>query len=136
MKLLVVENHAVSSEVESRILTSAGYEVVTASIGDEALQAIGTVEHCQLVIFDREMPAMNGIEPGRAFPHEVASSIIVDGSGHPFDPDIVDVFLESESEFQAIQSRFTEAPLERYSSLVTYFTTDPVNSIPSSANST
>ncbi len=70
-----------------------------------------------------------------AFPHEAASSIIIDGSAHHFDPDVVDAFLESESEFQSIRSRFTDAPVEGYSSLVNDPTADPMNSIALPANS-
>ncbi|GAA4453222.1 HD domain-containing phosphohydrolase [Novipirellula rosea] len=70
-----------------------------------------------------------------AFPHEAARSIIIDGSAHHFDPDVVDAFLESESEFQSIRSRFTDAPVEGYSSLVNDPTADPMNSIALPANS-
>ncbi len=62
MKVLVVEDDAISREVVAHVLTSAGYEVVTASDGNEALQAIDTIGHCQLVISDRDMPGMNGVE--------------------------------------------------------------------------
>ena len=40
-----------------------------------------------------------------AMPHEVARSVIVEGSGVHFDPDIVDAFLKNEADFIAIQAR-------------------------------
>ncbi|HLJ09900.1 MAG TPA: HD domain-containing phosphohydrolase [Planctomycetaceae bacterium] len=40
-----------------------------------------------------------------AMPHEVARSVILDGSGVHFDPDIVDAFLKNEADFIAIQTR-------------------------------
>ena len=44
-----------------------------------------------------------------AFTHEVASSIIVEGSNSHFDPDVVDAFLQVEDQFMSIRERFSEA---------------------------
>lgn len=41
-----------------------------------------------------------------AFPHEVAREIIVDGAGKQFDPQLVEVFLELESQFQSVRERY------------------------------
>ena len=41
-----------------------------------------------------------------AFSHEVAKSIILDGSGKHFDPAVVDAFVACESEFLAIRARY------------------------------
>lgn len=43
-----------------------------------------------------------------AYTHEVARSIIVEDAGTHFDPDLVEVFLRIEDQFQAIHARFTE----------------------------
>lgn len=43
-----------------------------------------------------------------AFAHHVARSIILEESGSHFDPDIVDAFLQAESEFLAIRERYAE----------------------------
>ena len=43
-----------------------------------------------------------------AYSHDVARSIIVDGRGKHFDPDIVDAFLACEQEFIAIGRQFSE----------------------------
>ena len=43
-----------------------------------------------------------------AFPHEKAKSIIVDGKGSHFDPDIVDAFLAIEQQFVGIATKFAD----------------------------
>ncbi len=43
-----------------------------------------------------------------AYSHDVARSIILDGRGKHFDPDIVDAFLACEPEFIAIARQFAE----------------------------
>ena len=43
-----------------------------------------------------------------AYSHEVARSIIVEGSGSHFDPDIVDAFLACEQQFIDIRERYAE----------------------------
>ena len=43
-----------------------------------------------------------------AFPHEKAVSIIIEGRGGHFDPDIVDAFLRVAEEFRAIAARYTD----------------------------
>ena len=45
-----------------------------------------------------------------AFRHELARGIILDSSGSHFDPDVVDAFIEAESEFIAVAERFGEQP--------------------------
>ena len=44
----------------------------------------------------------------RAYPHELARSMIVESSGVHFDPDVVEAFLASEAMFVAIQQGFAE----------------------------
>jgi putative two-component system response regulator len=53
-----------------------------------------------------------------AYGHEVARSIIVEGSGAHFDPDLVAAFLACEQEFIAIRERFQDAPQSPPSSRV------------------
>lgn len=45
-----------------------------------------------------------------AFTHQIARSIILEGRGTHFAPEIVDAFLARESEFLAIRQRFAEVP--------------------------
>jgi len=47
-----------------------------------------------------------------AFPHEECVSAIRKGAGTQFDPDLVEVFIEIESEFDAIARRFASFPTE------------------------
>jgi putative two-component system response regulator len=47
-----------------------------------------------------------------AYSHEMAKSIIIEGRGKHFDPDIVDAFLETESQFLAIKDRLEDSHLE------------------------
>jgi putative two-component system response regulator len=42
------------------------------------------------------------------FPHEKAVSIITEGRGKHFDPDVVDAFLHIQKEFRAIAERFVD----------------------------
>jgi len=42
-------------------------------------------------------------------PHEKAVAIMVEGRGSHFDPDMIDAFLELESEFRAIAERYTDS---------------------------
>ncbi|HWA99771.1 MAG TPA: HD domain-containing phosphohydrolase, partial [Pirellulales bacterium] len=44
-----------------------------------------------------------------AYSHDVARSIIVDGRGSHFDPDIVDAFVACEEDFLAIRQRLNDA---------------------------
>jgi putative two-component system response regulator len=45
-----------------------------------------------------------------AFSHEVAKSIILDGRGKHFDPEIVEAFLASEEQFIAIKDQLEDMP--------------------------
>lgn len=44
----------------------------------------------------------------KAFTHDVAKSIILEGNGAHFDPDVVNSFLDTETEFLNIRRRFAE----------------------------
>jgi putative two-component system response regulator len=45
-------------------------------------------------------------------PHEKAVAIMVEGRGSHFDPDMIDAFLELESEFRTIAERYTDSDLD------------------------
>ena len=60
-ELLVVDNEAPLRALLSKELTRAGYEVRTASDGDEAIQMLGTARF-DLVLLDLVMPKVGGIE--------------------------------------------------------------------------
>jgi putative two-component system response regulator len=42
-------------------------------------------------------------------PHEKAVSIIIEGRGSHFDPDMVDAFVELQEEFRAIAKRYADS---------------------------
>jgi two-component system chemotaxis sensor kinase CheA len=60
-RILVVDDARIVREVERSILEQAGYEVVTASDGMEALAELAE-RPCDLVVSDIEMPRMDGLE--------------------------------------------------------------------------
>ena len=62
MRILIVDDEVVNLRVLSNHLTVAGYEVVTASGGDEALAAIEARGPFHLVILDIMMPRMTGYQ--------------------------------------------------------------------------
>lgn len=65
-KILVVEDSFIVRELQRCVLESAGHEVVTASDGREALDALGNDDEIELVVTDLEMPRLGGLELTRA----------------------------------------------------------------------
>lgn len=60
-RLLVVDDSATSRTLERNILRTAGYDVLTAVDGEEALEVLGR-EDIDLVVSDVEMPLVDGFE--------------------------------------------------------------------------
>jgi two-component system, chemotaxis family, sensor kinase CheA len=65
-RILVVEDSFIVRELQRCVLESAGHNVVTASDGREALDALGKDEEIELVVTDMEMPRLGGLELTRA----------------------------------------------------------------------
>ena len=65
-RILVVEDDDGIRDLVDLVLSSAGYEVLTASDGAAALQLVGTV-HPDLVLLDMRMPVMDGWEFARQY---------------------------------------------------------------------
>jgi two-component system cell cycle response regulator DivK len=59
--VLVVENDRVSRELAERVLIKGGYEVVTASDGEEALEIAPGIRP-DLILMDVGLPGIDGIE--------------------------------------------------------------------------
>jgi len=63
--ILVVDDEAPIRDLQNRMLTLAGYEVVTADAAEKALQIIRDDKPIDCVIADVHMPGMNGDEMAR-----------------------------------------------------------------------
>jgi two-component system, cell cycle sensor histidine kinase and response regulator CckA len=63
--VLVVDDETSIRALMSRVLQTAGYEVVIAASGAEAIARFHDMEHCDLVLTDLMMPEMNGDELAR-----------------------------------------------------------------------
>jgi len=61
MSILIVDDEAEIRDSLSEILKMAGYEVITASGGQEALQALGQ-QDVKMMLVDLSMPGMSGEE--------------------------------------------------------------------------
>jgi putative two-component system response regulator len=59
--VLVVDDHSANVDLLSSILTREGYQVITASDGEQALQMVGQA-HPDLVLMDVLMPKLTGYE--------------------------------------------------------------------------
>ena len=96
-KLLVVDDDEMMRLCVTVILTSAGYEVVQAGDGEEALrlyQAMG--EEILAVVMDVMMPRMDGIMAARLIKASAPGARIILMSGvprHDLDADLADAFL-------------------------------------------
>jgi DNA-binding response OmpR family regulator len=60
-RVLVVDDEPDAVELLQEFLTSKGYEVTTASDGEEALRKVKS-ERPHLILLDVRMPKMNGLE--------------------------------------------------------------------------
>jgi two-component system, chemotaxis family, sensor kinase CheA len=73
-RILVVEDSFTVRELQRSILEAAGYQVITARDGAEALRIIGREPTIALVVTDLEMPELDGLELTRAIRADPARS--------------------------------------------------------------
>ena len=66
MKILVADDDPISRRVIEACLTQAGYEVSVAVDGAEALEIIGKPDSPRLLVLDRTMPHVDGVDVCRA----------------------------------------------------------------------
>lgn len=59
--ILIVEDERFISELYTRALEKAGYSVVTAGDGEQALQ-VATSQHYDVILLDIMLPTMNGVD--------------------------------------------------------------------------
>lgn len=75
MQVLIVDDSKLVLMALKGLLTDAGYEVLTAMNGSEAIEVLRK-NYCRLVISDWEMPIMTGIELCRAIRNEELAGYI------------------------------------------------------------
>ena len=75
-KILVVDDEKGVRELLKQILTDAGYEVITASDGEEALLALST-ESPHVMTLDIKMPVMSGMEVLARLSHDLPDVCLI-----------------------------------------------------------
>jgi len=81
--ILVVEDEEAVRRLTERILTSAGYRVMSASSGEEALRlTAGCQDRIDLLLTDVVMPGMNGRELAERMTQEMPSLAVLFMSGY------------------------------------------------------
>jgi PAS domain S-box-containing protein len=89
--ILVAEDEDAVRLFVDRVLKRAGYRVLTASNGQEALAVAGTIDHLDLLFTDMVMPAMGGPELAKALTALHPHAPTLYGSGYS-DEALVDGF--------------------------------------------
>src|SRR5882672_10831907 len=74
-KILVVDDEPQNVEVLRRLMIRLGYEVLTASNGDLALQAV-VRDRPDLVLLDVNMPGIDGVEVCRRLKADPATRLL------------------------------------------------------------
>ena len=62
IKVLAVDDDEFNLDIMTGYLEAEGFEVITAGNGDRALHSLQTIPDIELVILDRMMPDMSGME--------------------------------------------------------------------------
>lgn len=62
VRILVAEDNPICRKVLTRALTHAGYDVIGAANGAEAIAELRKPDHPSIAILDWEMPGMDGVE--------------------------------------------------------------------------
>lgn len=98
--VLVVDDDESVLALVSRHLSKAGYKVLTASSGDEAIKVL-TTEEAPIVVTDWMMPGMSGLELCRAIrDHEgIAFTYVIILTAQTGDDKLVEAFEEGADDF-------------------------------------
>lgn len=93
--ILVVDDNEKIRELFEVILCAAGYRVLTANSGTEALRLARRIPHIDLLLSDLEMPGMRGDELATRFSHLHPSTpvLFVSGSNGPIETPVSFEFL-------------------------------------------
>jgi PAS domain S-box-containing protein len=83
--ILIAEDEEMVRSFVQRVLSRAGYHVLAAANGNEALRIAGTLSHIDLLFTDMVMPGMGGPELGRSLSKIYPGVRILYASGYPGD---------------------------------------------------
>jgi two-component system, chemotaxis family, chemotaxis protein CheY len=83
--ILVVDDSMMVRTQVSRALTGAGFSVIEATEGEDALKKLGAKPETALVVCDVNMPRMNGIEllEAAATKHPTVAFLMLTTEGQP-----------------------------------------------------
>ncbi|MBK8060505.1 MAG: response regulator [Gemmatimonadetes bacterium] len=87
--VLLVEDDAKVRALESSVLTRAGYRVLEASNGIEALELVRTGEKVSALVSDTIMPKLGGLELARRLRERDPQLAVILVSGYPGEPDFL-----------------------------------------------
>ena len=100
MKILVVDDELMIRSLAEKILSKAGFEVVTADSGDEGIRRLtADPDQIRLVLMDWTMPGMTGVETLKHV-REIARNVpCIISSGHVLEKGALPEGLEQNTYF-------------------------------------
>jgi len=110
--VLIVEDDAAVREMVHHMIRSAGYNVLEAANGDDALLMLGQHErHVDLLLTDAVMPGMSGPELVARAQHSLPGLSVLYMSGHTDNPALPE--SARTAQYQLIQKPFSKGDLTR-----------------------
>lgn len=81
-KALVVEDTPANRDFFVRLLTQAGFDVISASNGKDALTALSKIDTLALALIDMEMPDMSGLHLTTQLRRKLSETFIIIATMH------------------------------------------------------